>query len=119
MVIKTSVIKVDRPDGSCLIVTEYTFGMNEGEAVWNFTAMFLQLWNISRPTDEDFAPYRHHFARQISGGGYVLPYGDTPFDPSHIIIDHPDFHALRRLLFQNRQDLIPHRAFPYDKILSF
>lgn len=52
----------------------------EGEAVWNFTAMFLQLWNISRPTDEDFAPYRHHFTEKVQGGGYVLPYGDTPFD---------------------------------------
>ena len=52
----------------------------EGEAVWNFTVMFLQMWNISRDTDEDFSRYRHHFTDKLPGKGYVQPYGDTPFD---------------------------------------
>lgn len=52
----------------------------EGEAVWNFTEMFLQMWNISRRTDEDYSPYRHHFNEEVQGRGYVQPYGDTPFD---------------------------------------
>ena len=52
----------------------------EGEAVWNFTAMFLQMWNISRDTDEDYSHYRHYFTEEIPGKGYVQPYGDTPFD---------------------------------------
>lgn len=52
----------------------------EGEAVWNFTAMFLQMWNISRATDEDYAPYRYNFNKPAEAKGYVQPYGDTPFD---------------------------------------
>lgn len=52
----------------------------EGEAVWNFTAMFLQMWNISRGTDEDSGPYRYYYTEKIEAEGYVQPYGDTPFD---------------------------------------
>jgi len=52
----------------------------EGEAVWNFTVMFLQMWNISRDTDEDYSPYRYHFTEKMPGRGYVQPYCDTPFD---------------------------------------
>ena len=42
--------------------------------------MFLQMWNISRDTDEDYSHYRHYFTEEIPGKGYVQPYGDTPFD---------------------------------------
>lgn len=52
----------------------------EGDAVWNFTVMFLQMWNISQRTDEDYSPYRRRFDTDIRGRGYVQPYGDTPFD---------------------------------------
>ncbi|MCM1386260.1 MAG: cardiolipin synthase [Bacillus sp. (in: Bacteria)] len=52
----------------------------EGEAVWNFTEMFLQMWNISRQTDNDYSLYRYRFNGEITGNGYVQPYGDTPFD---------------------------------------
>lgn len=52
----------------------------EGEAVWNFTVMFLQMWNMSRYTEEDYSRYRHHFETQLSENGYVQPYMDTPFD---------------------------------------
>ncbi|MCM1155788.1 MAG: cardiolipin synthase [Roseburia sp.] len=52
----------------------------EGEAVWSFTAMFLQMWNISRQTDDDYTAYRHLFNEPLNGQGYVQPYGDTPFD---------------------------------------
>ena len=45
----------------------------EGEAVWNFTAMFLQMWNISRSTDEDYAPYRYNFNKPVNAKGYVQP----------------------------------------------
>ncbi|MCM1145530.1 MAG: cardiolipin synthase [Blautia sp.] len=51
-----------------------------GEAVWNFTAMFLQIWNISRPMDEDYSVYHYRFEKSPKGNGYVQPYGDTPFD---------------------------------------
>ena len=52
----------------------------EGEAVWNLTAMFLQIWNLFRHTDEDYKLYYHHFTEKVEGRGFVHPYGDTPFD---------------------------------------
>ncbi|MCH5253507.1 MAG: cardiolipin synthase [Lachnospiraceae bacterium] len=52
----------------------------EGEAVWSFTAMFLQIWNLFRHTDEDYKLYRYPFTERIEGRGYIQPYGDTPFD---------------------------------------
>ena len=52
----------------------------EGEAVWNFTVMFLQMWNMSRYTEEDYSRYRYHFEKPLSENGYVQPYMDTPLD---------------------------------------
>ena len=52
----------------------------EGKAVWNFTVMFLQMWNMSRYTEEDYTRYYHAFPEKTPGGGYVQPYRDTPFD---------------------------------------
>ncbi|MCM1121218.1 MAG: cardiolipin synthase [Eubacterium sp.] len=52
----------------------------EGRAVWNFTVMFLQMWNMSRYTEEDYTRYYHPFPKEQTGGGYVQPYMDTPFD---------------------------------------
>lgn len=52
----------------------------EGEAVWNFTVMFLQMWNMSRYTEEDYGRYRYHFEKPLPENGYVQPYMDTPFD---------------------------------------
>ncbi|MCH5257248.1 MAG: cardiolipin synthase [Lachnospiraceae bacterium] len=52
----------------------------EGEAVWNFTAMFLQMWNVARDTDDDYSKYRYNFNEISDARGYVQPYGDTPFD---------------------------------------
>ncbi len=52
----------------------------EGEAVWNFTVMFLQMWNMSRYTEEDYGRYRYQFKEPVVGKGYVQPYMDTPLD---------------------------------------
>ncbi|MBQ6807210.1 MAG: cardiolipin synthase [Lachnospiraceae bacterium] len=55
----------------------------EGEAVWSLTTMFLQMWNMSRDTDKDYAVYRRFFEGQskiYEEKGFVQPYGDTPFD---------------------------------------
>ena len=52
----------------------------EGEAVWNFTVMFLQMWNMSRYTEEDYGRYYHHFDKKPEAEGYVQPYMDTPLD---------------------------------------
>ncbi|MDE7232045.1 MAG: cardiolipin synthase, partial [Lachnospiraceae bacterium] len=52
----------------------------EGKAVWNFTVMFLQMWNMSRYTEEDYTRYYHAFPEKTPGAGYVQPYRDTPLD---------------------------------------
>lgn len=54
----------------------------KGEAVWNLTIMFLQLWNFSRPTDTDFERFRPHVGHPeaFENDGYVQPFGDTPLD---------------------------------------
>lgn len=52
----------------------------EGRAVWNFTVMFLQMWNMSRYTEEDYERYYRGFEKVPNTGGYVQPYMDTPFD---------------------------------------
>lgn len=53
-----------------------------GDAVFNFTLMFLEIWNAFRVPDLDyslFRPRRWH-PEPFEGDGYVLPYGDTPLD---------------------------------------
>lgn len=53
-----------------------------GDAVWNFTVMFLQVWNAMRKTDEGFGmflPHKHHQA-DFKGKGYIQPYADNPLD---------------------------------------
>lgn len=52
----------------------------EGDAVWNFTVMFLQMWNTVRFDDHDFKKYKVNFPKQKQKDGYVQPYGDTPLD---------------------------------------
>lgn len=52
----------------------------EGQAVKNFTVMFLQMWNMSRYTEEDYSRYFFHFDKEPEERGYVQPYMDTPLD---------------------------------------
>ena len=52
----------------------------EGEAVWNYTVMFLTMWNAIKKTDKDFTIFKHHFKDKIKENGYIAPYGDTPLD---------------------------------------
>lgn len=55
----------------------------DGEAVRSFTMMFLQMWNVDEPEIEDFTRY---LAASVpgTGAGWVLPYGDSPFDNENI-----------------------------------
>lgn len=59
--------------------------MLEGEAVQNFTILFLQMWNIDEKKKEDYTKYltpkAKEFRREL---GYVLPYGDSPYDNENI-----------------------------------
>ena len=56
--------------------------MLKGQGVWNLTMMFLEMWNSTRQTDEDFSIYKpevHQLETTISDG-FVQPYGDSPLD---------------------------------------
>ena len=53
-----------------------------GDAVFNFTLMFLEVWNAFRTPDLDyeaFRPRRWH-KEAFESDGYVVPYADTPLD---------------------------------------
>ena len=68
--------------------------MLEGEAVQNLTMLFLQMWNITQTRADDFSKYvtpkSLEFKREL---GYVLPYGDSPYD-NEIIGEQVYFHIL-------------------------
>jgi cardiolipin synthase len=57
-----------------------------GEAVWNFTLMFIEMWDIFCQKEErinNYEAYRwisNNNIEPIIGDGIVLPYGDSPLD---------------------------------------
>ena len=52
-----------------------------GEAVWNFTVMFLNMWNSYRNDDVSYQKFRYNFKEKyIEENGYTVPYGETPLD---------------------------------------
>ena len=51
-----------------------------GDAVWNYTVMFLSLWNAFKKEDEDFTKFKYDFQNSNIDKGYVVPYGETPLD---------------------------------------
>lgn len=52
-----------------------------GEAVWNFTIMFLNMWNSYRKDDKDYKKYKYDFSKEnLEQNGYTIPYGETPLD---------------------------------------
>ena len=71
----------------------------EGNAVWNLTVMFLNMWNAFRKTDTVYDAFRPagirlsevyqgqetHEEHTDSGSlGIVQPYGDSPLDEEHV-----------------------------------
>lgn len=56
--------------------------MVKGEGVWNFTLMFLQMWNAYRKTDSDYEVFKPHVNKkdEFVSDGFVQPYGDSPLD---------------------------------------
>ncbi len=55
----------------------------EGEAVWSFTIMFLEMWDyIAKTQEKDLEKFRPscHQTRQFQTDGYVQPYTDSPLD---------------------------------------
>ena len=54
----------------------------EGDAVRNFTLMFLQMWAVTGKSEE-ISPYLAP-TRPVEAEGYVLPYGDVPLDEERV-----------------------------------
>ena len=56
--------------------------MIKGEAVWNLTVMFLQVWNFIGSYKDDYNKYRPdiYYEDEFNSDGYVQPYGDSPYD---------------------------------------
>lgn len=56
----------------------------EGEAVWSFTAMFLEMWNSITHTDtpQDYLKYKPYVYHEegFASDGWVQPYCDSPLD---------------------------------------
>lgn len=62
--------------------------MVKGDAVKSFTMMFLQMWDVTEKAEEDYRKYisvpEEGNAVFQSEEGYVIPYGDSPFDREQI-----------------------------------
>ncbi|SFA69234.1 cardiolipin synthase [Acetitomaculum ruminis DSM 5522] len=54
----------------------------EGDAVANFTVMFLEMWHYITGINEDYMQFdtQKYLNGQIAAEGFVQPYADSPFD---------------------------------------
>lgn len=59
--------------------------MLKGDAVWNLTAMFLDIWYAFRPCKEDVSSLKP--TQSFLSEGYVQPYYDSPFDYETITVN--------------------------------
>ena len=57
-----------------------------GEAAWNFTTMFLEMWNAFLPTEDSFEAFLPRPDRLLprADDGFVQPFGDSPLDSEPI-----------------------------------
>lgn len=55
-----------------------------GNAVQNLTMMFLEMWNANEKKPEHYANYLSSQERVWARSGYVIPFGDGPFDHEEI-----------------------------------
>lgn len=56
----------------------------EGEAVLNFTIMFLEMWNGIEESEQEFSSYFPKTAYQAKEKCYVQPYADSPLDQERV-----------------------------------
>ena len=58
----------------------------EGEAVWNLTVMFLEMWNFIKRSSEDYSAFLPSVYQQevCPSDGFVQPYGDSPLDMENV-----------------------------------
>lgn len=73
----------------------------EGEAVKNFTAMFIQFYNASNT--KEYLPYKEHLAyeKTIFNQAHILPFSDSPTDAEDVAYTvHLDLiHQARKYLY--------------------
>ena len=64
--------------------------MIRGEAVWNFTVMFLQTWNaFYHKKDESFEIFKPDvYIHKDYMDGFIQPYGDSPLDDEVVGREH-------------------------------
>lgn len=55
-----------------------------GDAVERFTYMFLEMWNVSEKTREDYEKYRRPQGFCVPSDGYVIPYSVSPLGPERV-----------------------------------
>lgn len=57
-----------------------------GEAVWNLTIMFLQLWHFQDGSWEDLQAFlpKYHHPNEFENDGLVLPFSDSPGDEENV-----------------------------------
>ncbi len=59
--------------------------MLKGEAVWNYTVMFLTMWNCYVKEDKDFNLYKYDFKNnKPKKDGYIIPYTDSPLEREYV-----------------------------------
>lgn len=51
-----------------------------GDGVFNFTVLFLTMWNAYRNEDKNYNVFKYEFKDSIKQDGFVSPYGETPLD---------------------------------------
>lgn len=58
--------------------------MIRGEAVWNYTTTFLEIWNVFSEEKEDYKKYKYKFEKDMKTDGYICPYGENPLDNENV-----------------------------------
>ena len=58
--------------------------MVRGEAVWNFTMMFIQMWDVISGERTRCELYRPDEAEFPQTDGIIIPYGDSPLDDENV-----------------------------------
>ena len=63
--------------------------MLKGEAVWNFTVMFLEIWNSYNHEDEDFSVFKPTPDENTAfeNDGFVQPFADSPLDGETVSVN--------------------------------
>ena len=69
--------------------------MISGQAAWNLSVIFLQLWNFSARTDEDFSSFFpwHEKKCQSASDGFIQPFADSPTDNENVA-EHVYIHFI-------------------------